>query len=946
MIGKVKSFINENKYILLAGLGAAVVMLSLYIIFQITPFGDNTIYKSDLYHQYGPLFTELYDRLSSGESLVYSWNSGLGGPFIGNFFNYLSSPFGFLVLLFEHNGTFDAVAIMIFAKAVLCSTSMAYYLKKSQKYDGPMLIAFGVMYAFTAYFIAYYWNIMWMDSLYLFPLVILGIEKIINSGKCANYIAALATTMITSYYIAYMVCIFACLYFIYYYICSKEKLSYKRDVLDYKKDQNGKIKNSFFLQSGIRFALSSVAAATLALWVFLPVAHVLASSSATSFELEDAQGFKLDTYFNIFDFLANHLAATTPTFRSNGDHDILPNVYSGILTLFLIPLYLISKKIPKREKIASVGLLSILFISFNINLLDFVWHGFHYPNDIPYRQSFMYSFILLILAFKAYKYIDDFDKKTIGIIGGGIVAFTAIVAIVTSPYVTTKTIVFSIIMTVLFTVVLLLIKFHEHLKRILSIVLVCLVLVEPAVSIGMLFGVLATKSEFTLDYGNFKVIQNQTESGDTDPFYRTEITRYRTRMESCWYDFNGASTFTSMAYQNVANLQRNLGVHSNTVNSYTYHPQTPVYNSMFAIKYLYDYKGEIKESKYYTQKGVSTFFAYENNYHLPLAYCVSDNVTDWNASSYDNGIEAQEEYFNSATGISDIYTDILDYDIEFQNSQLVTGVSNRETGKLKFIKTDPKVAGDVTFDVPVSKDGNYYLYIRTDGVDTTSIYSKTLELTIDESNQGYILDLGQHTVGDKISLKSTIGGNFAYANIDFRVFTIDDEKFVEGYNQLKEGQITLTRFEETEISGTFTAEENEILYTSIPYDKGWSVELDGKKLDDDQIVVISDALLGVKVSAGEHNITFRYAIPGMAASNIISIGFALLLIVLYILNKKNLLFFKNKKENLWLRAEGELPQETTDVDTVVETIEKPEAPQQKKTNTQATPKKKKRKKRH
>ena len=244
MIGKVKSFINENKYILLAGLGAAVVMLSLYIIFQITPFGDNTIYKSDLYHQYGPLFTELYDRLSSGESLVYSWNSGLGGPFIGNFFNYLSSPFGFLVLLFEHNGTFDAVAIMIFAKAVLCSTSMAYYLKKSQKYDGPMLIAFGVMYAFTAYFIAYYWNIMWMDSLYLFPLVILGIEKIINSGKCANYIAALAITMITSYYIAYMVCIFACLYFIYYYICSKEKLSYKRDVLDYKKDQNGKIKNS------------------------------------------------------------------------------------------------------------------------------------------------------------------------------------------------------------------------------------------------------------------------------------------------------------------------------------------------------------------------------------------------------------------------------------------------------------------------------------------------------------------------------------------------------------------------------------------------------------------------------------------------------------------------------------------------------------------------------
>ena len=84
----------------------------------------------DLYHQYGPLFTELYDRITSGESLLYSWNSGTGSSFIGNFFNYLSSPISVIILFFEHKGTFEAVAAMIAIKSILSSMSMAYYLKK------------------------------------------------------------------------------------------------------------------------------------------------------------------------------------------------------------------------------------------------------------------------------------------------------------------------------------------------------------------------------------------------------------------------------------------------------------------------------------------------------------------------------------------------------------------------------------------------------------------------------------------------------------------------------------------------------------------------------------------------------------------------------------------------------------------------------------------------
>ena len=65
-------------------------MLVIYLCNKMIPFGENSILRMDLYHQYGPLFSELYDRVTSGESLLYSWNTGLGSSFLGNYFNYLS----------------------------------------------------------------------------------------------------------------------------------------------------------------------------------------------------------------------------------------------------------------------------------------------------------------------------------------------------------------------------------------------------------------------------------------------------------------------------------------------------------------------------------------------------------------------------------------------------------------------------------------------------------------------------------------------------------------------------------------------------------------------------------------------------------------------------------------------------------------------------------------
>ena len=92
MLKKKTSFWDEYKYIILAFFSAALTMAVIYFCNQMIPFGDKTILRMDLYHQYGPLFAELYERVMNGDGLSYSWVSGLGSCFLGNYFNYLSSP--------------------------------------------------------------------------------------------------------------------------------------------------------------------------------------------------------------------------------------------------------------------------------------------------------------------------------------------------------------------------------------------------------------------------------------------------------------------------------------------------------------------------------------------------------------------------------------------------------------------------------------------------------------------------------------------------------------------------------------------------------------------------------------------------------------------------------------------------------------------------------------
>ena len=42
-------------------------------------------------------------------------------------------------------------------------------------------------------------------------------------------------------------------------------------------------------------------------------------------------------------------------------------------------------------------------VSFANNYLDFIWHGFHFPDSLPGRQSYLFIFVVLMMGFEVYR---------------------------------------------------------------------------------------------------------------------------------------------------------------------------------------------------------------------------------------------------------------------------------------------------------------------------------------------------------------------------------------------------------------------------------------------------------------------------------------------------------------------------------------------------------------
>ena len=792
------------------------------------PFGDRCVLQVDMYHQYCPFLAELMDIIQKGESLQYTFNIGLGADFTSVFAYYLASPFYWIAGLFPKASVVEFMAVITILKFALCGLTFGYFLKEHFKVNDCSISVFATAYALSSYMTAYAWNIMWTDCLILLPLIVLGLEKLVKEGKCTLYYVSLAVCIFSNYYISIMVCIFLVLYFgIIWLEC-----------------ENGKIKALF------NFGWYSLLAGGTAAVLIIPEIILMGAAASGSSSFPKT----MEWYFNIMAALSRHLMLTED-YVTGRDH--WPNLYCGVFVLVFLVLYILNRGISWKKKLPRLVLVALFIVSFANNFLDYIWHGLHFPEALPARQSFLYMFLLLFLSYEAY--VQRKEMKWWHLL----IALLADVAFFVGSYLTykeselaesaeaTEGIHFfgagfdrfdiSAIFILCYLVILLVHSLgNRHMKKLMSMGLCLLMLTETTAHFAVEGLGTSSRTTFLKGYDDYQNVLSIAEAREEaasingETFYRVELFERLTKNDAALHNFNSASAFQSIMNVDMSRFFQYVGMQSGK-NSCSFDGATPLISAIFSVKYIMA-DNALEESPLRTLVANSgAVYLYENHYTLPLGFVMPDCVIeDW-----------------VYKGNSDV--------TNINNLATMAGAKNSLLVPVECVNSE----GQTT--ISVEEDGYYYVaYDKTNIGTINEEVSNGRTKKFTKVNFNYLLDLGYAKAGESIILKNTEN-----QTLPAHAYRVDFEAFEQAYNALNEQTMTLVRNDINEIDGVIEMKAPGYLTFSIVEEEGWKVFVDGEEAE---IATVANTLLSVYLEEGYHTIELRYETPGLKIGAGISLG--------------------------------------------------------------------------
>lgn len=808
------SFIYDNISLIIAFLVPLIILIVVYYMRNIYPFGDNMYLRSDCYHQYAPFHKEFYDKITSGGNLTYSWNIGLGVNFSSLYAYYLASPINWFIGLVSPNHIIETMNVFIVVKSALCSFTFAYYLSKHFNTKKLTIATLSIFYALSSYFCAFSWNLMWLDCLVLLPIIILGLERLVKENKCYLYCISLGIAILSNYYIAIMICIFCVLYyFVLLYIDDSKK------------------NFSYYIKRFKNFALYSLLAGGFAAITVLPAYSALSATASGEFEFPKT----IISYFSILDMLSRSLINVDPAIFSAHD----PNLYCSVAVFLLVPLYVINPKIKFKDKVAKISLLFFMLISFNTNFLNYIWHGFHYPNSLPCRESFLYIFLILVISYEALINIREISRKQLAATFSGVIALLLLIEklFVNENY-HAIIIYVSIIFLLFYLIVIVLFRSNKYKQNFVAYLLLVIVSAEAFVNTEETAIGTCTRSLYLNDNKAIESLIDAAKKSD-DSFYRTEKYDRRTKNDAAWNNYYGASTFSSTASAGLSKYYGSLGFEEST-NAYAYYGHTPLTEAMFSIKYVIS-NNFLNDNDYITQFAQSdNYYLYKNNYTLPLAFMMPENIIkDWDNKD-PNPFEVQNNLVNTLLNSKDKMYNRLMVD--------TLGPSNA---------------------ISTKEDIHLFIYVTT-SLENISVTVTDKNGTVTTQNynsmtHAHILDLGNIAADSTVTITSM---DTKVNSIQLYAYRFDENVFKKAFQKLNDNPMELETFKETYLKGNITVKEKGLLYTSIPYDKGWSVYVDGNKV---KTTSFKNALLAVNLDPGYHTIEFKFIPVGLTKGIFISI---------------------------------------------------------------------------
>lgn len=753
-------------------------------------------------------------------------------------------------------------AMYMIALIKIGAMGVTFWCYAHATYRLPQLakISLSICYALMSFTVAYASiMLMWMDALIYLPLVLLGIQRVINKKSPVLLFGSYFLLFVSNYYMAFMVGLFSFLYFFTFVLTDWKR--YKSAIIPY--------------------FISSLLAGGASMVIILPSVIDLKMNG----EKTDTINNFLTKDSGIWDFIVKSMPGAYDTSKFGS----APFVYIGLLPLVFLVFYFISKKIPLKNKILYGGLLLFMILSVYVQPLNLFWQGLHSPNMFLFRFSFLYSTLILVLAGYG---VEKFEQKDINVLVNITIALMSIflfVVIVSNKkrygYITYEGIIVTLILLIIYLFLFIAKDKNIKLGKIVPVLFLIIVSGEAFFNVSQTVRGIdrewgySHRGNYTRSYKDIETLVEKSKA-NSDSFYRLENMDSISRTDSFNYDYSGITMFSSIRNRHSSQYLDQLGFRSPDTNLIImYQNNTILMDDLLGVKYNLAKRDPHKFGfeKIDTQ---GEYSLYENKSALPLGMLTDKGIyqekNNSNQTSLIQHLSQMDESLFQFTGLKEVSR---------KNLRI------HETGDTTYFseKNNNGEAMSITWEVDVPEESQAYVNLNTGGLGNmgaveVSVPGYKSQTSLDSTGAYY--NIGYYKQAAKVKVTAKFTGKPLLGMIRPSVLLLKTKILDQAIQKIKNKGVFF-EVKGNHVQADISTQKDQVIFTTIPYDQGWQAKIDGRPV---KVEAVQNALISIRLPKGEHKIQLTYYPKGMKLGMLLFVS-CLLVFSLYA-------YYYQKKRNI------------------------------------------------
>ncbi|MBP2098153.1 YfhO family protein [Enterococcus rivorum] len=833
MIEKSRRFLKEKGLFLFLSIGLPILILGIaYYRMGIYLGSQRSIMASDAFPQLSNFYASYHNMLHGQQDIFYTWFGSLGLNYWSLSAYYLNGIFTPFVYFFDNISMPDTLYLLTLLKFGAIGGAFWVLLQQVVRLNKWLIVGLSISYALMGFTVAYSPMMMWLDGMMYLPLVILGIHRLMDQQKLWTLFLSYLFLFLSNFYIAFIIGVFSFLYYFARFFTNPKK----------------------YKQSLAAYFMTSFLAGGASMITILPTLLDLRNNGESLTPITQL----LTPNTGAWDFIVKSMIGVYDTAK----FESAPFIYVGIFPLLLVLFYFLNKKIPLRNKVAYGTLFFILIASVYIQPLNLFWHGLHAPNMLLFRFSFLYSFLVILLAAFG---LETLEKKELDVVVNGgislIVLFLAAFLLANKKkydYFSGSNVIVTISFILVYLVFLVIYYQRGQQENRFFFLLMLLFCLEAGMNTeAMIRGVqkdwnYPARAAYTQNYQAIETLVNESKAA-TQTFYRMANLEPMSINESFNFGYSGVSMFSSIRNRHSSMYMNDLGFRSEGTNlTIEYDNNTLIMDALLGVRYNLAKNDPMKFG--FTKVATSgAYQLYENNFALPLGILT------------DKGIYKKDAVRNQ--------TSLLNYLSEEKHS-FIQFTEPKEVSKENVVietegdfvyYSEETVGEEKVLNWTVSVPANTQAYLSLYAEDTAMMNDAKAEITVNGISREYDMkkvnqyyNLGYYQEATKIPVKVIFRGTPVIRILKPDVLLLDTQAFEKTIGRIQKKGVEVKE-NGRKVAATVQLDQEQVLLTTIPYDKGWTATIDGKKVE---IPAFKQAFLTLPIPAGKHKIEFIFLPQG------------------------------------------------------------------------------------